>query len=76
MYLLTELTQPHGSELQVMRIDGGVYVAETLTAGGEIIAGEGVIIDVSNIDAVIAALQEARRDLRGELARCLETAAE
>jgi hypothetical protein len=64
MVLVADITQPNGTELQILRIGGGVYLSESITdGGGEIIAGEGVIIDASNIDAVIAALVLAKREL-------------
>ena len=73
MVLLAELDQPNGTMLQVIRVDGAVYVSESIAKpDGEIVAGEGVVIDVSNLDAIIAALQTAKRDLF----RPLDSAAE
>lgn len=63
MVLLAEIHQPNGTELQVIRVDGAVYVSESSTDDGEIVAGDGVVIDASNIDAVIAALVAAKREL-------------
>jgi hypothetical protein len=64
MKLLAELTQPNGTSLQVVLLPSAVYVSESVfEGGGEIVAGEGVMLDASSIDAIIAALQSAKREL-------------
>jgi hypothetical protein len=73
MKLLAELTQTNGTSLQVVLLPGAVYVSESVfEGGGEIIAGEGVMLDASSIDAIVAALQSAKR----ELGLALDAAAE
>jgi hypothetical protein len=64
MFMIADITQPSGTELQVLRVGGAVYISESITDDGcEIVAGEGVVIDATNIDAVIAALVVAKREL-------------
>jgi hypothetical protein len=64
MKLLAELTQPNETSIQVVLLPGAVYVSESVfEGGGEIVAGEGVMLDATSIDAIIAALQAAKREL-------------